>query len=440
MRRSLVSIALVASLLEPSCRRGGSSQRGTKVGFAANAGMVADPARGLVYIGDPTAGRVLALQAKTGDQLYEALVGGSIGGLALDECADHLYVAVPDGSRIDVFSCDTFTRTSTLRLGTPPFALAPGVNGHLLAVTGRALIDLDPVALTTTTLKPAVDLHAHLCSDRWGTAAWLAESSGGEIVVSRFDLTDLSQPPIVSAPASMFGEEAGIAASFDGSRFYVATNSTDGVYVLDGATLAALPTLPIGPGLAAVAVNSTGTRMTYTDGTPLIESINLDQFAPGHDLFASTSIAERGLIFGSNNQSLLVHGLNQTIAPYDTFAVHMDAPASVRQGHDYTMTIDGAPGARWLLFASLVPGYTYIDPPTAVDPRFLDIDASGGLTILISGTLDASGHDELSDTIPTGLTQSIDVVLQIAQIDGNGKAAISVSNPIVVRFLDNDCP
>jgi len=436
-RNGLAGVVLLLLALS-ACAR--SSRRGNGAsGFTTIAATISDPARNQVYVGDATSGRVVAISATTGDPVREILLGSTIGGMALDHCFRQLYVGVTGGLRIDVVDADTFQRTASLRLGTGVYALAAGLDGHLLAVTGRGLLDLALATLQTTTLKAAVDRDALLCTDRLTTRAFLIEEDGGEIVVSCFDLTQLGALHQTSAPGAMAGRPVGAAVSFDGATLWVATDGADGVYRLDAATLQVIEAIDAGPGLAAMATTTTGTRMYVSRGDPLVQSLNLDTYAAGRDVIAAADVAERGVHVAPNNLGLVLHGEDGSISSYATFDVGFDVPTALRQGGDYTATIQGTPHAPWYLFMSLAPGYIYLDPPTAPDPRFLDLSLADAFRVLNFGVFDAAGRAQLVETIPTDVPATVDFVVQVAEAPPIGFAAIEVSNPLVVRFLGPDC-
>jgi sugar lactone lactonase YvrE len=438
MRRVAFVLVLSTALAPASCNRSSSSQTRGIAGVTTVCGVAADPSRDRVYVGDTTTGRVVALDVASGLQVSEVSLGDTIGGMALDGCYSRLYVSVTGGLRIDVVDPDSFLRASTLNLGVPVYALAPGASGHLLAVTSSALVDLDPATMKRTPLLPNVDVQSFLCSDRFASRAWLAESRDGEVVVSTFDLTDLAAPATTSQPGLVPGSCVGIALAADGSKLYVGTDGADGVVVLDAVSLTKLGTIPLGPGLHGIAANTTATRLYFTYGDLLVESVNLDLYAAGRETTLTSAMRERGLAVAPNNASLVVSGDDTVVTQYPLFDLTIDVASAVRQGVDYTLTIEGDPNAPWFLFWSQSPGYAYLDAPTSDDPRFFDLDGSTFGTIA-TGTLDSTGHGQLSDTIPSGLVGPIDFVIQLAELRHPGKSGVVISNPVAIRILAADC-
>jgi DNA-binding beta-propeller fold protein YncE len=441
-RRSFARVALLALValvaVAPSCGRSRGQGRGV-VGITATCGMLSDPARNTVYVGDSIQGRVVALSATDGDPVRDVLLGNTIGGMALDHCARQLYVTVTGGRRIDVLDADTFTRTAVLRLGTPTFAIAPGRDGHLLVVTLRGLLDLDLATLKSTVLKSGVHHESKLCADRFAKRAWLVESSNGEIVVTAFDLENPGAPPVATGPGALQGAAIGVAVSYAGDRLYVGTDGAAGVAVLDGVTLAQLATIDVGPSLTAIAANTTGTRMQFAHGGTLVQSVNLDTFAAGRDVVAGGDVGECGLHVAPNNLALVVNDRDANLSSHLLFDLRIDAPTAVRQGERYTLALEGTPGAPWYLFVSLAPGYFYVDAPTATDPRFFDLSLPDGFAVLDFGRFDFAGRAFITGVIPSDFAATTEFVIQAAEVPKPGKAFIEIGNPMVVRFLGDDC-
>jgi hypothetical protein len=370
----------------------------------------------------------------------EVALGSTIGGLAMDACFDQLFVSLTGGLRIDVFDPDTLLRTSSLRLGVPVYALTPGAAGHLLVVTDRGLFDLDLGKLKFTLVRADVDVRALACTDRDAVRAWIAESKDGEIAVTCFELGNLSAAPLSTAPGALPGNAIGLAVSFAGDRLFVGTDGPAGVVVLDSLGLASVGTVDAGPGLAGIAVNSTSTRLYYSRGGALVQSVNLDVWrAPGADVFPAADVGERGLHVAPNNLGLVVHGEDGSIADYELFDLRIDAPSAVRQGRAYTLELEGTPGSPWYCFMSLAPGYIYVDPPTQPDPRFFDLSLADGFVLIGFGALDVAGLASITATVPTDYSDPADVVIQAAELPMHGRAAIGVSNPLAVRFLPPEC-
>jgi len=439
MRTCVRALALLTLVVVSACNRSRSQGTGV-VGVTTLCAMRSDPARDLVYLGDSVVGRMVALSATSGNDVAEIFLGNTLGGIAQDHCFDHIFVSVTGGLRIDVIDPDSFFRTSTLRLGTSTFAISNGAPGHLLVVTGRALVDLDLARMTATTLKPGASIQSFLCTSRDEMRAWLVESGSGEIVVTTFDLTDLSVAGVTTSPGQLQGNAVGVASSFAGDRLYVASDGADGVYVVDGATLLPIGTIDVGPGLTAMTINPTGTRMNFAQGGDVVHGASLDVGnPPGRTIIAAADVRERGLLVASNGLSLVTHTVDDQVQLYGLFDLRMDSVAAARQGETFSVTLDGSPRADWFLFMSLEPGYLYLDPPSLPDPRFFDLSISNGPVLLMAGTFDSFGHTEFSGTVPGGFAEHVDFVIQAAELPRRGRAFVEIGNPIAVRFLGSDC-
>jgi DNA-binding beta-propeller fold protein YncE len=228
----------------------------------------------------------------------------------------------------------------------------------------------------------------------------------------------------------------GVAASWDGQRLYVGTDGDDGVIVLDGTTLARLSNVDVGPDLESMAVNTTGTRVYFTHAGSLIESRNLDNFAPGRDVFAGVDVREGGLVVAPNNLNVFVAGSDHSIAAHALFDLRITAPSALRPGGRYTLQLDGTPNAPFLVLVSGKPGYLYFDKKTTHDPRFFDLSVFDGFDLLAIGFFDANGHAELEARVESGHTSSLqELVLQAAEIPKRGKQHVRISNPLAIRVL-----
>src|SRR5262249_51807449 len=204
----------------------------------------------------------------------------------------------------------------------------------------------------------------------------------------------------ISSPENALpGNHVGIVLSYAQDRLFVATDGTYGVFELDAATLELTGLLPVGPSLAAIAVNPTSTRLYFSHGDAVVESANLDQLLRGATFATNASVQQRGLFVAANGLSLLAHDSDQSVQSYFLFDVRLNGPAAVRQRANYTATIDGPPNAVYYLFASGDPGYVYLDPPTSDDPRFLDLALGAGFTVLSFGVLDGNGRATFQRTV-----------------------------------------
>jgi DNA-binding beta-propeller fold protein YncE len=436
--KSLRSGAAVLLLFSSTfaCQRAAS--RGQTVGLEFGT-VLSDPARNDVLVGENRSGRVLGLASDDASLQRTGVAGNSIAGLAFSRCFDLLYVSLVTGRRIDVFDAESLSRLARMEIGSPTYEIAPGASGHVLALTDLGLLDLGIAGFQTTPLKPDADPHGRLLSDRNGTAAWLVESKSGEILVTRFDLTDLAAPPVTTPAGALPGEPIGAELSFDGDRLYVGTDGDAGVYVLDGATLGTISTIELGPGLAAISVNETGTRMYTTLGGLLVQSLRLDgSWAAGRDTIVADGAARGGLHVTPDNDDVFVFSPSSTVAAYDLFDVHLDGPTALREERDYVFEIEGTPNALWWLFVSPLPGYLYLDNPICPDPRFFDQWPPGFFALTV-GRFDPSGHSELVASVPTIGPDPIDLVAQVAELPKRGKKNIRIGNPLVVRLLPSVC-
>jgi hypothetical protein len=400
--------------------------------------MVTDPERELVYLGDAPTGRVVALSTADGTTQRQLLLGGRIGGLAVDHCVTNLYVSVTNSRRIDVIDCATFTRIGSIPLPALPYAVASGANEHIVVATSAGLLDVDPVTFATTTLLGTVDPHSMLVSNRAGDTLYVVQSVNGAARVDRLDLAGAAAP-VASPDNAMPGRPVGIALSYAEDLLYVATDGSNGAFVLDAAALSVAGLIAIGPGLATIAVNPTSTRLYYSTGDLVIESVNLDQYAVGATYTASADVRERGLLVAANGLSLLAHDANQSVQSYFLFDIQVNGPGAARQGTTYTLSIQGPPLAVYYLLASGDPGYIYLDPPTSVDPRFLDLALGAGFMLLSAGQLDSNGQVTFQGTVPTGFPNEETVIFQAAAQQVPGRRFTEIGNPLMVRFLSPEC-
>ncbi len=435
--RRLIPAAAIVCVVASACHR--SRHHGaTTLRITGICPLLADGSRQQLYAGDPTTGHVVAVSTTNGQPVRSSVAGNAVAGMALDRCYDQLFAALPDEQGIAVLDLRSFRRIARLGLGAPTYALASGWEDHVIAVTTRGLLDVGVDDFTTRTLQADVDPHAIVCSDRRGSRAWLIQSVDDAIAVSRFELST-DAPPATSVPSSLQGRSIGACASFDADRVYVGTDGEDGIYVLDGETLAKLGSIGVGPDLVSLAVNATGTRMYVSRGGGLVESLNLDTYARGRDLFAASDVTERGLIVAPNNQSLFVTGSDESLSAYPLFDVRIDMPTVLRIGQCGALTLDGTPLAPWFMFANSMPGYLYVDAPQSEDPRFFDLACDTGFVLLFSGRFDAAGHAEIPFHITPDYAAPSEVVLQAAELPRRGRANLRISNPLAVQILARTC-
>lgn len=439
MHRAFAMAAFVAVFAAVACQRSGSGQGQGVSGVTSIAGMVADPEREVVYLGDADSGRVVALSTADGSVQKTLLFGAKIGGLALDHCVTKLYVSVTGGLRIDVVDCASFQRVGSIALHAFPYAVASGANGHVVVSSSRGLLDVDPATGAATTLQASIDPHAMLCSDRAGDSLYVVETDGGFASVERLDLLHAASAPIRSPDHALPGNHVGVALSYAQDRIYVATDGSSGVFELDAATLLPTQLLPLGPSLAAIAVNPTSTRLYFSRGDLLVKSVNLDHLANGASYDVTADVQQRGLFVAANGLSLLTHEANESVQSHFLFDVRLNGPAAVRQKLTYAATIEGPPNAVYYLFASGDPGYVYLDPPTSDDPRFLDLALGAGFTVITAGQLDGDGHANFEGTVPQGLVDEATIIFQAVAQTQPGKHFAEIGNPLMIRFLGADC-
>lgn len=433
---------LLASLpLAAACNRGGSQGRRIQ-GTLANFGSLAvDPARQWFAAADAQTGRIVVLDASDGSVEFDlASLGGGVGGIHYDHCSDACFVAVSNRNRVDVLDPRTYLRRATLRLRGSPFAIGAGAPGRLLIVTSSGLIDYDPASLTQNTLLAALDPDARIVTDREQRAAFVGESlAGGEVVVHRFDLDDVTQPPLDSAAGTLPGRLVGLALDFAGQTLWVGTDVAPGLHRLDAATLAPIDTIDIGDGLAGFGLSSTGLRLwTALAGAPLVECRIVEPLLPAHDLPLAEPSRERGVAISADNQALAAWDELGGVTTYPLADFRIEAPAVLKPGEAGTLVLHGRPGALWFLFLSGEPAPFLLDPQSEPDPRLLELSLLSGFAWVAGGAFDATGRAQFDDFAPTGLGGALDVVFQAAQTDSFAPLDYDLSNALVVRILD--CP
>lgn len=439
--RLLVAAAALVGAI--GCNRSGT-QSGLH-GVATISGMASDPAREQIYLADAEAGRILVFSASDGHFVRQIFVGASVGGIAVDHCMERLFVAVTGANRIDAYDLDTFTRIGVRKIGSPLYAMT-AVGDRMALVASTGLFLYDPVTGGLQRIRDEISIDALLASDREGDMLWVADVAEGATRISRIDLAQSSFPEVDAPAADLPGTPVGIALSYAGDRLFVASTGSGGVRVLDAGSLALDGVVPnqveladAGPGLSAFCVNPTSTRMYFVRGDTAIESVNLDQQAPGATHDAALPVAARGLSIGANALTLFCHESDHGVRSYALFDVQLYGPGAVRQKRTYTATLEGAPNAAWYLFASGDAGYVYLDPPTSDDPRFFDLALGAGFRVIGFGNLGPSGRATITGTVPDTFTEEATVILQAAVLQQPGRIYAEVSNPLVTRCLTAEC-
>ncbi len=436
-RRSMLLLALPLAL--PACGNG-TSNRARSIGGLADFGALAtDPERNRFCAGDAASGRLVVLDAADGQLQFDVpSAGQSVGGLLYEACSRSLYVSISARGRLSTFDPVTMIERSSIRLPSAPFALAEAAEHTLLIVTANGVVHFDPVSRSLTTLLPTIARDALVVSDRDSEVGWVAETVAGATTVHRLDLVNLTTPPTSSA-VSLAGEVVGLAVSWDSSRLYVGTNVAPGIHILDAATLAEVDAIDVGDGLTSLALNSTGLRLFWSTGGPLVESVIVEPPFVGPTVALLEGPRPRGLELAPNGQDLACWSDLGVLATYDVRTLSLRAPAVLRQGETGTMELHGEPKGAYLVLLSSEPGAFILDPRPVDDPRLVETSLTAGFQVVASGTFDANGDAVLTDVAPTGANEALDTVWQVAQAKSATNPRLTLSNAMVIRFLGPEC-
>ncbi|MBL8840517.1 MAG: hypothetical protein JNL90_03190 [Planctomycetes bacterium] len=437
-RRALVP---VLPLLFSACNDGNSQAARVLGPQSEFGGLAADPERHWFIAGDAASGRLVVVDGSDGALQFD-LPGNGIGisGLRYDPCTRSLYAALARRGRLQVYDPATLVLRNTLLVPEAPFALANAPAGALLMVTTRGLLHFDPATQARTTLLPAIAPDALLATSRDATIGFAAETFGTTTVVHRFDLTQLGAPPIDNSGDPLDGELVALALDEVAGRLFVGTASAPGIHVLDATTLALQETIDVGDGLTGMALSTTGLRLFWTTDAPLVESVIVEPRFEGPSVALLEAPRPRGLVLADDNQELAVWSAAGTLATYPIRDFWMQAPAAFRQGATGTMTLKGEPNAAWFLFLSGEAAPLVLDRKNpGPDPRLLELSLSAGFQLAASGTFDANGDATLSDEIPTGLPDPVELVFQAVQTQSLVNRRYTLSNAQVVRILGPEC-
>lgn len=434
------ALGLALPLLFAACNDGNSQATRVLGPQSAFGGLAADPERHWFIAGDATSGRLVVVDGSDGSLQFD-LPGNGIGisGLRYDPCTRSLYAALSRRGRLQVYDPATLVLRNTLLVPEAPFALANAPAGALLMVTTRGLLHFDPATQARTTLLSTVAADALLANSRDATIGFAAETVAGSTVLHRFDLTQLGSAPLDNAATPLAGELIALALDEVAGRLFVGTASAPGLHVLDATTLALLETIDVGDGLSGMALSTTGLRLFWTTDAPLVESLIVEPRFEGPSVAMLAPPRPRGLTLAEDNQELAVWSADGTLATYAIRDFWMQAPAAFRQGATGTMTLKGEPNAAWFLFLSGEPGPFVLDRQPGPDPRLLELSLSAGFQLAASGTFDANGDATLSDEIPTGLLDPVELVFQAVQTQSLVNRRYTLSNALVIRILGPEC-
>jgi DNA-binding beta-propeller fold protein YncE len=146
--------------------------------------MVADPFRDVVYVGDQTDARVLAVNTDLGQTVASRALVSEPGALTVSPDGKELFVAQPEAFQIEVLSLPNLNPVKVLAIGFEVDNLAAMVNGHLFVSTpasfGASTID-EVDAQTGTVLGSLAKQYGSplLRTNAAGTHLYVREDSGG---------------------------------------------------------------------------------------------------------------------------------------------------------------------------------------------------------------------------------------------------------------------
>lgn len=442
LRSPAPSALLLALPLAVAACNDGNSQAARVLGPQSEfGGLAADPERHWFCVGDAATGQLVVVDGFDGSVRVDVpSTGIGISGLHYDPCTRALYAALSRRGRLQLLDAATLQLRNTLLVPEAPFALASAPGGALLMVTGSGLLHFDPASQARLTLLPAVAPDALLATSRDTTLGFAAETVAGATVVHRFDLTQLGAAPLDNSAAPLAGELVALALDAVAGRLFVGTSSAPGLHILDAATLAVQETIDIGDGLTGMALNTTGLRLFWTTDAPLVESVIVEPRFEGPSVALSEPPRPRGLRLADDNLTIAAWSSAGTLETAAVRSFWISAPAAFRQGTTGTMKLKGEANAAWFLLLSGEPAPLILDRRNpGPDPRLLELSLSAGFQVAASGTFDANGDATLTDEIPTGLPDPVELVFQAVQTQSLVNRRYTLSNALAIRILGPEC-
>ncbi len=426
-------LLLFAVVTVPACNR---SSGGALVFIQSLGALVPDPTRERVYLSDSVGGRLIALSARTGAVEFERPFGTTLGGIALDLCGEFLYLAVPGSSRILILDADDFTDFGRIDLDRRPFDLSMHKKG-LLAVTRGGLVRIDPVTKESIVLVEDVADTDQVLAARFTDDVYLGQTLNGDSRVLRIRITDSGEGEVLAA-LDLEGEMIDLALSFDDTQVFVGTRSRKGIRVLNSETLEVEREIPTGERLKAFTVNATSTRLYLNTGGLTVEEINLFNLGRGQTVVTPFEVNANGLALSGDQLQLVTHLSDGDVDLSPLFETTLMGAGQVHLHEVYPLVVSGEPGQFVYVFASIAPGYFFIDPADSVEPRFLDLLTSE-LRVILLVQLDASGEQKFEFKFDDQSLEGARVVVQAVSVDLSVSAIGEVSNPFVGTILPPEC-
>lgn len=238
MHRSSLGMKLVVETLE-SRRLLARSQSFDDVAFEIGA-MAADPGRNIAYVIDRTNDKILALDtgvvART---VAHAPLEGDGSSLAVSPSGDILYVAVPDTSRIEVFSLPELTRIRTIAPGVGVNQIVADHQGRLYTAAYGSLHQLDGQSgAVLATVSTAMWSPPLLRTNAAGTRLYTRQISlsGWSGVCEEFELGGGGPPALLATYQIPQDNGLDLAVDALARKIYTADGGVYGVGVTDMTT------------------------------------------------------------------------------------------------------------------------------------------------------------------------------------------------------------
>jgi PKD repeat protein len=224
---------------------GGLAQATADVNFRMGR-MVADPVRDLVYVGDMTHGRILAVDTDLGQTVTKRVLAAIPGALAASPGGDRLYVAEPDARQIQVLKLPDLTPLTTLPVAFPIGNLAAAANGLLVVSTpgGPTWNHVDVLDAGTGSLVTALSSTLYydplFRTNAAGTKVYVRETrlSGAGRTIDEYDLSGSAPFPLTNSYPQPLENSLDFLVDDSAGRIYTADGGVYGVGVTDMATKA----------------------------------------------------------------------------------------------------------------------------------------------------------------------------------------------------------
>jgi hypothetical protein len=313
----------------------------------------ADPSRNVVYVGDITDNRILAIDTGLGQLVGTSSVASSPGQMTVSQDGTKLYVLLPQAQQIAVFTLPSLSPAGTLYLNFQPLSIACGVSGrlyvsHISDVAQWAdILQIDPTGGQIIEHISGSYYEALLRTSADGTKLYEADTGLSSVseYVNQFDISNATTTLLkqFSVPCANLED---FAIDDTNSRLFVMNGGVYAVGVVSMSNGAKTTWPELGAYGVAVSLSATGTVVWGGSGDPYSGGIVKYDRSSGTQLktyalgVGGVSIQTRGVAATPNGNALYVRsqsGSNTYLGILGGNAIDLTNPPPLASGPDLNL-------------------------------------------------------------------------------------------------------